>query len=203
MEFRLPYPHIISSFPDLLMGLAFLVTWIDPAALGSDMVPSLSLVMLMEFIIIHSSGFMGGVVYNQEPKATKVKMLLGFGVFYFLFVIGFSLGFRSWWPVITFTGLLINRMLSVLVGQVPTGKERQFVTGQWALNAVCYLVSVFVVILLPVPALGVSSENFAGYSMTGDFIEQPEKMMAWGMVYFTAIGLFEMKNITLPVKEAA
>ena len=202
MEFRLPYPHIISSFPDLLMGLAFLVTWIEPGALGSGMVPSLFLVMLMEFIIIHSSGFMGSVVYTDEAKALKLKKLLGFGLFYLIFVLGFSLGFHSWWPLVTFTGLLLNRMLSVLVGQIPTGKELEFIRGQWALNAVCYLASVFIVILLPVPHFGVTAAAFDGFNMSGDFIDRPEKMMAWGTVYFTAIGLFEMKNITLPVREA-
>jgi hypothetical protein len=89
MNLRLPYPNIISSVPDFLMGLAFLVTWIEPTAIGEDMVPYLFQVMMVEFIIIHSAGFMGTVIYGNEPRAKKVKVPCSdFILFYFLFILG-------------------------------------------------------------------------------------------------------------------
>ncbi len=194
MNFRLPYPNVISSVPDLLMGLAFLVTWIEPSALGDDMVPYLFQVMLVEFIIIHSAGFMSGIIYGNEPKGKKIKYLLGLSLFYLLFILGFSLGFRSWWPLIAFGGLMFNRMMSVLTGQAEEGKESEYAKNMWALNVVCYLVSVFVAILLPLPELGVSSDNLSHLNMSGDFVNEPHKMMAWGFLYFTSVGYFELKN---------
>ena len=194
MNLRLPYPNVISSVPDFLMGLAFLVTWIEPTAIGEDMVPYLFQVMLVEFIIIHSAGFMGAVIYGDESKAKKVKFLLGLSLFYLVFILGFSLGFRSWWPVIAFGGLMFNRMMSVFTGQAEKGKENEFVKNMWGINVFCYLVSIFIAILLPLPELGVTSESLSHLDMSGDFVDEPHRMMAWGFLYFTFVGYFEVKN---------
>ena len=193
MNLRLPYPNIISSVPDFLLGIAFLVTWIEPAAIGEDMVPYLFQVMMVEFIIIHSAGFMGTVIYGNEPRAKKVKVLLGLSLFYFIFILGLSFGFRSWWPVIAFGGLMFNRMISVFTGQAEQGKEDEFIKNMWAINVFCYLVSIFTAILLPLPELGVSPDQLSHLNMSGDFIDEPHKMMAWGFLYFTAIGYFEAR----------
>ncbi|MFA6470079.1 MAG: hypothetical protein WCW35_14385 [Bacteroidota bacterium] len=134
MNFRLPYPHIFSSIPDLVLGLAFLATWINPKALGDDMVSSLFQVMLLEFIIIHSAGFAGGVKFGNSPIRRRISLLFGLGLFYSLFVIGFAVGFQSWWPIITFWGLMLNRMLSVLTGQAEQGMEQEFVKNMWGVN---------------------------------------------------------------------
>lgn len=193
MNFRLPYPHLISSVPDFLMGLAFLVTWIEPTAIGEDMVPYLFQVMMVEFIIIHSAGFMGAVIYGKDPRAKKVKVLLGLSLFYLVFILGFSFGFRSWWPVIAFGGLMFNRMMSVFTGQAEAGKEDEFIKNMWAVNVFCYIVSIFTAILLPLPELGVTPDQLSHLNMSGDFIDEPHKMMAWGFMYFTAVGFFEAR----------
>ncbi len=200
MNFRLPYPNVFSSVPDLVLGLAFLATWIDPASLGDDMVSSLSQVMLLEFIIIHSSGFMGAVIYGNEPRGKKILYLAGLGFLYMLFVFGFAFGFRSWWPVIAFSGLMFNRMLGVLTGQAVQGTESEYVKQMWGVNVAFYLVSVFIAILVPFPELGVSAADLAHLNMSGDFIDHPEKMMVWGFLYFTAVGYFELKGKTSVIK---
>ena len=193
MNFRLPFPNVFSSVPDFLVGLTFLVTWIDPKALGDDMVASMFQVMLVEFIIIHSAGFMGNVIYSKYPQSKKLLYLLGFGAFYFVFIGAFALGFHSWWPVIAFGGLLLNRMLSVITGQAETGKEQELVKQMWGVNVVCYLVSVFAAILIPFPELGVSPNDLSHLDMSGDFVDQPHKMMAWGFMYFMLVGWYELK----------
>lgn len=194
MNFRLPYPNVFSSVPDFIVALTFLVTWIEPSTLGEGMIVSLFQVMLLEFIIIHSAGFMGHVIYGTAPRSKKILHLSGLGLFYFVFVAGFALGFRSWWPVIAFGGLLLNRMLSVLTGQFEQGKERESAMQQWGINVACYLVSLFAVILLPVPEWGVPSDALAHLDMSGDFVEQPHTMIAWGTVYYFMVGWFEWKG---------
>lgn len=193
MNLRLPYPHVFSSIPDFLMGLAFLATWIEPASLGDGMVSYLFQVMLLEFIIIHSAGFMGGVIFGNDPKSKKIKMLLGFGLFYSMFVAGFAVGFKSWWPVIAFWGLMFNRMMSVLTGQAEEGKEQEFIKNMWGVNIGCYLVSVFAAILIPLPEFGISPHDLGQLSVSGDFVDEPHRMMAWGFLYFTMVGWYEIK----------
>ncbi|MEW5800319.1 MAG: hypothetical protein AB1728_15070 [Bacteroidota bacterium] len=196
MPVRIPYAHVISGVPDIVLAFAFLATWIDPFALGENMVPYLFQVMLLEFIIIHSSGFMSGIMFSGTEKKKKIMMLSGLGGFYMLFAGGFALGFKSWWPVITFGGLLLNRMLSVLLGQSPEGEEKMFAMKMWGANVVFYLLSVFAVIILPLPVLGVSSDHLSHLDMSGEFVDQPHLMMAWGFLYFLAAGLFELSQGT-------
>ncbi|MFA6457016.1 MAG: hypothetical protein WCW40_09365 [Bacteroidota bacterium] len=193
MNVRLPYPHVVSSIPDFVAGLAFLVTWIDPKSLGDDMVSSLFQVMLLEFIIIHSAGFMGTLIFSAIPKGKKALQLLGLGLLYSLFVAGFAFAFRSWWPVIAFWGLLFNRMMSVLTGQAEQGKEQELVKSMWGVNTGCYLVAVFAAILLPLPALGVSPDDLAHLDISGEFVDEPHRMMAWGFLYFSMVGWFEFR----------
>lgn len=195
MDLRLPYPNIISSVPDFVMGLAFLATWIDPHALGDDMVPYLFMVMILEFIIIHSSGFMSVVIYGNYPKPKKIWTLIGLGLFYSLFVVGFAVSFKSWWPVVAFWGLMFNRMMSVLTGQAEAGKENDFVKNMWGIHVACYLFTVFIVILLPVPAFGVSPGDLSRINISGDFVNEPHRMIAWGFLYFTILAWIELKML--------
>lgn len=194
MTLKLPFPNIFSSVPDFLMGAAFLATWIDPYALGDGMLPYLMLVMLLEFIIIHSSAFIGNIMYGDLSKQKKITMMLGFFGFYTLFVLAFSLGFGEWWPIVAFTGLMLNRMLSVLVGNLPEGAERERVRSMWAVNVFCYIVGVFATILLPIPALGITPEAIAQAGLTGEgiWIEEPYRLAAFGFLYFSAVGSIEL-----------
>lgn len=127
----------LSALPDFGLAATFLVTWIAPHALGARMVFDLTLVMLLEFIVVHSSAFMGNVLVGDLNRRKKTAAVLGLGAFYSLFVAGFSLGFHTWWPMLAFWGLTLNRLLSVLLGQAPTGREKTLVMGGWAISVAC------------------------------------------------------------------
>ncbi|MDD8018761.1 MAG: hypothetical protein PHP42_10350 [Bacteroidota bacterium] len=197
MNFRLPYPGLFSSAPDFIMALTFLVTWIDPYALGDKMISYLLLIMLMEFIINHSSAFLGAAMFTENVKSKKVMMILGLGVLYSIFVSGFALAFGEWWPFLAFWGMIANRMLSVLLGQSPEGKEKQVMGGMWLVNNVCYLVGVAVTIGTPLPSLGVTPDAIAHAGLTGGglWIEEPYRVLAFGFIYFTAVGISELTLI--------
>jgi len=53
---------------------------------------------------------------------------------------------------------------------------------------------VFATVMLPVPALGVTQEaiDLQGFSMEGLWIEEPFRVLAFGFLYFAAIGLWEL-----------
>ena len=57
-----------AAIPDLTMGLVFLVAWIAPARLGARPIPGLVLVMLLEFIVVHSGGFAGKVALGDGGR---------------------------------------------------------------------------------------------------------------------------------------
>jgi hypothetical protein len=193
MNFRLPFPHVFSSLPDFAMGLAFLATWIDPYSLGNDMPQYLLLVMLMEFIIIHSAGFMGVIIYGEGDRKRRILFVIGLGFFYSLFVVGFALAFGEWWPLWAFWILIFNRLMSGLFEGDNSETKKKFVMGMWAVGVFCYLVGVFATTLLPVPELGITPQVISGMNLSGGgvWIDEPYRVLAFGFFYFTAVGLFE------------
>lgn len=187
--------RILTALPDLGLGLAFLITWIAPLTFGTRTVSYFLLVMLMEFIIVHSAGFMGFVVFNKPlSNRIKVKALLGLGAFYSLFAAGFALGFRAWWPIWTILLLTLNRILLVLTGDVPEGRERIYIQKSWAVSTLFYLLFVFVTVFLPLPALGVTDEviRLQAFSSSGLWVDEPHRVLAFGFLYFLGTGLSEL-----------
>ncbi len=187
-------PALVAAAPDLALGATFLVTWIWPTALREGMVAFLIMVMLLEFIIMHSSAFMGSVIVSRGGRAKKSIALLALGGFYSLFAGAFSISFRSWWPLLNFWGLTINRLLGVLIGQAPSGEEKQFVTRGWAVSVLSYLAFAGLTCVFPIPRLGITPEVIEHQHLpgTGVWIDQPHRAIAFGFLYFTAVGVSEL-----------
>jgi hypothetical protein len=139
---------------------------------------------------------MGDVLIGTVARGRKTSALLGLGLFYTVFVGGFSLAFRQWWPLWSFWGLTLNRLLGVILGQAPAGEEADFMRRTWAATVVFYLVFTFATALLPVPRLGVTSEvvDRIGLPGSGLWIDQPWRVLAFGFLYFTAVGISELSG---------
>jgi hypothetical protein len=183
----------LSAIPDFVGAGVFLITWINPTLLRPDMLNVLLLVMLFEFISIHSSAFMTGVMMAKWPTGKKIAHLIGFGVFYSLIAGGFSRAFHAWWPFISLWAQVGNRSLGLLLRGAPDKAERQAVRKAQAVGMLAYIGFVFLTILLPVPALGVYPGDGAGMTGTGGvWVEQPQKLLAFGFLYFLGVGLSEM-----------
>src|ERR1051325_8170825 len=105
---------LINAVPDWVIAGTFLVTWVRPSALGEDMVDRLELVMLMEFVVVHSTGFMGAVALSRADRRAKLIGLLALGGFYSIFTGGFSMGFHTILPFLAFWALTANRKLGGL-----------------------------------------------------------------------------------------
>jgi hypothetical protein len=187
-------PGLFNALPDFAFSAVFLVTWIAPLTLGEQMVKWLLLVMLMEFIVIHSAAFMGSVALANEDRFKRSIGILGFGGFYTLFAGGFSLAFHSWWPITTFWGQTVNRLLGVIVGQVPNEDQKAFIMRGWAASGIFYLLGCFLTLLLPVPRLGLTPQVVAAQHITGGgaWVSQPQKVLAFGFLYFLLMGWSEL-----------
>lgn len=188
------YRGLLAALPDFAIAGAFLYTWNDPFALGETAARYFMLTMLLEFIIVHSSGFMGSIVLARQDARRRMWMIIGLSLFYTLFVGGFALGFGTWWPVWAFWGLTLNRLLSILIGDVPEGRERQYVRAGWALSVMYYLGGVFATVFLPVPELGMTSSVRASLDLPGGglWVDEPYRVMAFGVLYFGLAGLGEL-----------
>lgn len=197
-----PRPHrrgltlaaVTAAVPDFAIAAVFLSTWLRPDSVQPGLAKTLVLVMLLEFIVVHSAGFMGVALAGTMPAGRKVMAALGLGAFYTLFVGGFALAFKTAWPLWSFWGLTMNRVLGALVHRMDGSGSMDYVVRSWAGGAVFYLLFAFATVLLPVPRLGPTPAVVAGLGLEGGglWIDEPWRPLAFGTCYFAAVGLAEL-----------
>jgi hypothetical protein len=181
-----------AALPDFALAAFLLSVWRDPLGRGDGMVGHLLLLMLLEFIIVHASGFMAGIIHGPGTRPRKVGRLFLLGLLESIFVGGFSISFRAWWPFWSFWGLTINRMLGVLLNPVGDNDPGRFLGRHWAMSVVFYLGGTFLTLVAPVPRLGITEAVLPRLGLEGGgvWIEEPWRVLAFGVVYFTAQGLW-------------
>lgn len=185
-----------AAAPDLVLAGTFLWCWIDPLAWRPTLVAELMLVMLVEFLVVHSGPFLGILVMGDDSgtsRATRLKMLLGLGAVYLLFAGGMSAAFETWGPVLLFAWLIGAKLVAILLGRSPEHSERGRQMAFWALSVVFYLGAVFATLFLPVPHFGVThSGAYYGIPGSGEWVSQPQIPIAAGLLYFSALGLSKL-----------
>lgn len=187
---------LASALPDFALGAVFLVTWIAPRHVEPWVVKWLLLTMLLEFIIIHSTAVLGSTLYKARSMAEGSRTAIPLILFYCIFALGFSLGFQTPWPLISFLVLSLNRLTPLLTGTLPRGAEQNRSMAAWAGTTLCYLGGVFLTTLAPVPRFGLTSDVVATLHLTGGglWISQPWRVIAFGALYFTSVGLLELQG---------
>lgn len=188
---------VIAAIPDLGIGMTFLITWIDPLALGGGMVRHLLLVMMIEFIVIHSAAFMGSVAIAQKGAWRTIGAIVGFGLFYSVFAGAFSLAFRTWWPLVAFWGLTLNRLLRVILGGAFSENEKELMTKEWATTGALYVILVFVTLFPPLPRFGITPAVVAAQELPGSgaWIDDPHRVIAFGFLYFTILAVISLSTV--------
>jgi hypothetical protein len=80
------FGRALAALPDALTAGAYAWAWLQPLRFGEGVVKTLMLVMLMEFLVVHSGGFLGVTVLSDGfTRVQKSLAILGFGCFYLLF----------------------------------------------------------------------------------------------------------------------
>lgn len=186
--------RLLAALPDFALAIAALLTWIDPSILGEEWAGYFLTLMLLEFIVVHSAAFLGSVAFSDAPRRHRVKLTLGLAGFYTLFGAAIAFGAKAWWPLLAFWGLIVNRLLGILFGTVPSGHEREAMQASWVVGALSYLVGAFATVLLPLPELGVRREMLGpiGDDSGGLWVDEPHRVMAFAFLYFTLAGLYAL-----------
>jgi hypothetical protein len=181
----------LGAAPDFVLAGLALVTWIDPQRFGERLVGWFLVLMLVEFVVVHSAAFLGTVAFSAKSAAARARETLMLALFYTLFVGGFALAADAWWPLVSFWALIVNRLLGILLGAVPSGAERLYAMRSWAAGAMFMLGGVFVTVVLPLPAFGVRPEMLGaiGSNSSGAWVSEPHRVLAFAVLYFTAVGV--------------
>jgi hypothetical protein len=177
---RVTWRDTVAAIPDLTIAGVCLAVWIAPTRLGTHRIGELMLLMLIEFMVVHSAAFMGTAAYADAPRTTRTKRVLGLGVFYTLFVVGFSLGFKTWWPLVGFWA--------------PSGAERELIRRGWGIGALFYLLAVMITTLAPVPPFGIDEAAIGAANLpsSGLWVREPYRVVAAAFLYFAARGVSEL-----------
>ena len=188
------WSRLLSAFPDAVTAGGCLIVWIAPRAFGNDAVKSVLLMMMMEFILVHATGFFTMVASPDGTRPTRrIAMLAGLSLFYMLFVGVWSYVFLAWWPVIVFVWLVVGKVGWIYANPRDRSDEtgRQMVA--WAFSVAAYLGGVFGGLFLPLPRLGLDDATVASLhiAMKGEWMEHPHTAIAGAVIYYTALALYK------------
>jgi hypothetical protein len=181
----------------------FLITWLRPNTFGPLTVHHLTFVMLMEFIVVHASGFLGAMAARDEPRWRRAAMFAGLTAFYMIFAAGFAAMYGGWWPLWAFWGLLSSRFPTVVL-RPPDLRGQAVLIVNWAAMMVLYLGGIFLTAIISIPPLGVTAAVIEAqhFKDKGLWPEEPYRVMAFGALYFSGLTLLAIVNEALAVRSA-
>lgn len=197
------FSHVLSAIPDTLTALFFATVWIAPMTFGASSVRNGMLIMLVEFILVHASGFIGAHLLGPRiGMRDRILFVLGFGVFYLLFIAAWAWSFRQWWPFFAFGWLLVGKFMMAMDARLPTDERRLRMQSDWAVGVMAYLGGVFATIFLPIPRLGITPEVIRDLNLPGGglWVDKPQTVIAFGAIYFGVLAWVKFRDYTLPVK---
>lgn len=187
LNYRTHAERVLAVLPDAVSAGAFACLWMFPLAFGTSGVRNGMLVMLVEFILIHSTAFLGAAAFAESAsRLRRVGLLVGFGALYLGFIAAFSFAFDAWWPFLAFGWLLLGKLRIVFDARDRNGDGKGGVHAMWAISALAYLASVFATAFLPLPRLGLGAAVLPQLQLPGSglWVEQPHRVIAAGALYF-------------------
>lgn len=187
---RLPLERRLgAAFPDIALAALFLWCWIAPHAWRPTLAGELGLMLLMEFFALHSSVFL---VAGSGEGGTGAKIMVAFFVMLFYIPVAgaFAWWHGGWWPVLAFVWLLGSRVATMLSGQGSDAFEEMRGRYYWGTAGAFYIIGAFAALLLPMPRLGFDWKT--SYQWPAFWRIPPWEVMAWGVLYFGALGLAKL-----------
>lgn len=184
-----------SAGMSLWLAAMFLITWVRPNTFGELTVHHLLFVMLLEFLIVHCSGFMGAIAARDETRRQRLFMFSILIAFYALFAAGFSAMYGGWWPLLAFLGLGMSKFSTVVL-RPPDMRGQNVLIVNWAAMTCLYLGGVFLTAVVSVPALGVTKDVITAqnFDTGGLWLEEPHRVLAFGVFYFTGLAILACIN---------
>ena len=184
---RLSLPRLFAALPDTITAAIFLTAWVAPQIPGPASVKNLMLVMLIEFIVVHSSGFYGGIIAMTDiSRLKRTLLMLGLATFYMTFILAFAYAFDSAWPIYAFGWLLLSRFVHLWTAPANAERESDRMMALWAGSGAAYVIGGIATVALPLPALGMTPDFIASMHLpgSGEWVERPQTVLAFGTFYF-------------------
>lgn len=100
-----------SALPDACTALAFACVWAWPMWFGIGAVKTAMLTMLVEFFLVHATGFYTAFGSNMDwTRRHRWLAVAGLTGFYLLFIGVIAASFGEWWPLLAFGWLIVGKL---------------------------------------------------------------------------------------------
>lgn len=181
-------------FPNLAMVAYFLWAWIDPSSAGPRIVQAAFLWMMVEFLLIHSGGFLAFA-------AGRPVVFAAFTGFYVVLIFGLASAMGDLWPLVAF----VLHAASTFLGNGSDAIEVSVTVGgtvrlppRWFAMFAAILLAFFLSSRIPLPILGMTEEAFCrmdtgGMTVDGGplYPEHARSMLATAVLYYLSVAVFE------------
>lgn len=208
-----PSPHIpepgddhiarwVAAAPDAITAGFFLLLWIVPQWMGPTALRTGLLMMLVEFVLMHATGILGGMALANAGAARRQwTPILLFGAFYLLFIAAWSWIFKAWWPLLALAWLIAGK-LALAWQPLPDADKRDRLRSDWGISALAYLGGVFITMMLPLPRLGLGADVVAAARLpgSGEWVDKPHTVVVLGLLYFGVLATAKLRGWRLPGK---
>jgi len=185
---------IFSLFGFIMNGwlsYLFLSLWLHPQASDIELIYNLTILVIFEFILVHSGVFMS--ILGRSWKGW-----LGFIFLYGLFALAYNTFVNGNQIIILYGAVVLNRMLQGILSIGKTDKEQRL--GMSAVYAMIYFLLLVAVIIGSsyIPRCGLTeafleSNDYVGVNQAGgDFAGAPHVFMCFGVLYYLILMLLEV-----------
>ena len=184
-----------AALPDACTALGFMAVWASPFLFGPLSVKTAMLTMLVEFFLIHATGFFTSFANAPNTSRTKRTLsVLGLAVIYVLMIGGITASFDEWWPLAAFGWLLLGKLWWIRTS-IANHDSMQTQMGAWAGSVAAYLFGCFLTVIVYVPRWGMDIELQPRFGLNPDgqsgglWIDEPHRVVAFGVVYFGVLAI--------------
>lgn len=181
-----------SASADLVTASVCIAVWWAPQSWPEDLLRSTALIMLIEFLSIHSliiAPVLAVLLTERWPYAGLILILL----LYLGVAVGVSVALQTWWPTVFFAWLLLSRYV-LPMWNIGGGDEHIDLGKVWLVSTLLWLLLIFASLILPVPALGWDADAIARLGLPGGgiWVDQPHRLLAFAASYFLLLAAFKL-----------
>jgi len=172
------------GIPAFFMSLYFWMVWVNPLIFGVDVTLGCTLLLVVEFVSIHSSFMIAGIARAK----TSIWLILVYAVF----IVVPAVATKTLWPILFFAWHVYETMKSFRNASEEQSKLR---LARWIGSTILFMAAIMLAVMVPWPDLGWRAgivDDHAAWVQEGTGKRNYHITPAWGTLYFFFQGMMSL-----------
>ena len=199
----------LAALPDAVTATGFVLVWSSPFVFGPLSVKTAMLTMLVEFFLVHATGFFNVFAHDSGSKLRRSLCIVGLSSFYLMMISAFAWSFHAWWTLSAFAWLAVGKIIAIWSrskDDTASKDDRMFwAMAGWAGSVVLFLGGCVLTSLLEVPRWGMTAALQPGFGLDmhseGIWESQPHRVVAFGALYFGLTALAKLLSVPFAARK--